>query len=74
MNYEAIVIEVLQSMGSGSGEAHSEQHLFGEILRQYPELLDRDNQSKLWAAIKSLVQKGTIVHDSIKTDWIQLKN
>jgi len=67
MNIENIVVKVFSSMG---GEAHSEDLLFAEVLKQHKELVD--NQADVRKAIASLLQKGVIVHDSKMPLWIHL--
>lgn len=68
---EQIVKDVLSSMASGKGLAHSEKLLLTEVVKQHLELLEK--QTDVQNAISSLVQKGVIVHDTKMPDWIYLK-
>ena len=58
---EKIVIDVLSQMASGSGEAHSEDLLFTEVLKTHKEFYSK--QTEIREAISSLIQKGIIIHD-----------
>ena len=58
-------------MGSGEGIAHSEDLLFEEVVKNVNNGVDFQNEINY--AIKSLVSKGVIVHDSEKSHWIHLK-
>ena len=71
MDFEKTVIEVLSRMGSGKGIAHSEELLFAEVVKNVNNGVDFQNEINY--AIKSLVSKGVIVHDSEKSHWIYLK-
>lgn len=68
MNLEKIVLDVF---ASGSGQAHSEDMLFIEVINQHKELIDRSNDIR--AAISSLINKGFIVHDKQMPNWIKLE-
>ena len=69
MNLEKIVTEVLSSRANGN--AHSEDLLFEEVLKQHEELVS--NQADVRKAIADLIAKGIIVHDSKMPNWIHLK-
>lgn len=71
MDFEKIVIDVLSRMGSGEGFAHSEELLFAEVIKSTKNGVNFQNEINY--AIKSLVSKGVIVHDSEKSHWIYLK-
>ncbi|MDD7611961.1 MAG: hypothetical protein PUJ82_13720 [Spirochaetales bacterium] len=71
MDFEKTVIEVLSRMGSGKGIAHSEELLFAEVIKSIKNGVGFQNEINY--AIKSLVSKGVIVHDSEKSHWIYLK-
>ena len=72
MDIKKIVVEVLASMGSGTGQARSEDLLFTKILEKHHELLD--HQVDLRNAIKELINEGIIIHDSKMKYWIRLNN
>lgn len=73
IDYEKLVMNVLSSMAGGESEAHSEDALFTEVLKQYPELSDiPSGQSAVRKAISDLVQKGVIIHDEKMPNWIRL--
>ena len=71
MDFEKKVIDVLSRMGSGEGIAHSEDLLFEGVVKNVNNGVDFQNEIN--CAIKSLVSKGVIVHDSEKSHQIYLK-
>lgn len=70
MDFEKIVLDVLASMASGEGKAHSVDMLFTEVLNQHKELIE--NQNDIRNAISSLIEKGVIIHDAKISNWIKL--